>query len=104
MKENTSQFEVHVPVGIRSKEELLSILKEILLFPDYFGQNWDALSDSLRDLHWIRQGKVILIHREMPVLSAEDLLEYLEILNDATDHWKDGKDHELIVKFPSAMY
>lgn len=33
-----------VPAGVSSKKQLLSLLKEVLQFPEYFGRNWDALA------------------------------------------------------------
>jgi RNAse (barnase) inhibitor barstar len=47
--------------NINSKEELLKELNIKLKFP-YFGFNWDALYDLLRDFHWIDQKGIILVH------------------------------------------
>ena len=33
--------------------QLFALLAEALGFPEHFGQNWDALDDSLRDLSWV---------------------------------------------------
>ena len=42
---------------ITSKESFLKEIAEALEFPDYFGHNWDALEDCLRDL----KGKYLII-------------------------------------------
>lgn len=40
--------------GITSKHELLRLVARELRFPDYFGNNWDALVDCLRDIdQWL---------------------------------------------------
>ena len=36
-----------------NKQALLARASVAFAFPDWFGQNWDALSDSLRDLSWL---------------------------------------------------
>lgn len=36
--------------AIASKQDLMAALSDALEFPDYFGGNWDALSECLRDL------------------------------------------------------
>ncbi len=46
-----------LPFGINNKNELLDELKKKLMFPEYFGFNWDALSDCLKDFHWIKEKK-----------------------------------------------
>ncbi|WP_329426325.1 barstar family protein [Streptosporangium sp. NBC_01495] len=59
----------------------------VLRFPDYFGRNWDALTDSLRDV--TRTGNVTLVveHAE-ELLGAEPLEQLatlLSVLADAAD-------------------
>lgn len=34
------------------KERLLAALGQALRFPDYYGDNWDALEECLADLSW----------------------------------------------------
>jgi RNAse (barnase) inhibitor barstar len=38
--------------GLRDKRALLDRCVEEFALPAYFGHNWDALQDSLRDLSW----------------------------------------------------
>ncbi len=40
---------------INSKEGLFKQFSDRLEMPDYFAHNWDALSDCLRDFHWIEK-------------------------------------------------
>lgn len=60
--------------------ELLRALAQGLSFRDWFGWNWDALEDSLRDLSWIDEGEVLVHHLAIPHLSPDDLRTYLAIL------------------------
>ncbi|MBG0827531.1 barstar family protein [Planomonospora sp. ID67723] len=62
-------------------------LARVLHLPDYFGRNWDALADSLRDA--TRAGGVALVveHAE-ELLSAEPPAQFatlLAVLADAAD-------------------
>jgi RNAse (barnase) inhibitor barstar len=36
--------------AVRTKDDLLRALAAAMRFPDYFGMNWDAVVDCLRDL------------------------------------------------------
>jgi RNAse (barnase) inhibitor barstar len=38
---------------IEEDRQLFAFLAEALGFPDYFGHNWDAVDESLRDLSWL---------------------------------------------------
>ncbi len=82
-------------------DELLRSLYYVLWFPGYFGFNWDALYDSLRDLSWMPCKKVVLVHESLPRLNNEDLRVYLEVLRDSVLDWHAGDDHVLEVNFRS---
>jgi hypothetical protein len=57
---------------IGSENELFAALAEALSFPDWFGANWDALLDCLRDLGGGEQrpAAVTLVVEEADVLLA----------------------------------
>ena len=73
-----------------------------LSFPDYFGRNWDALEECLRDLHWVRQKRVVILHGELPRLPDKDLRVYLAVLTRAVEDWYEDETHELHVVFPES--
>jgi RNAse (barnase) inhibitor barstar len=95
-------FVVHLS-GISSKDELFKQLSVKLEMPDYFGHNWDALSDCLRDFHWIEQQKIILVHDDYPQLNEHELSTYLQVLFEAIQDWKEGEEHSLEVVFPESV-
>jgi RNAse (barnase) inhibitor barstar len=75
---------VRIPRGIRSKEKLLAILADRLRFPRYFGYNWDALEECLRDLSWLPPGqRVEIVHQDLPFGDGENRATYLDILTKA---------------------
>jgi len=94
-------FYVRVDPKICHQEELLKSLYFLLWFPGYFGFNWDALYDCLRDLEWISYRKVVIVHEALPNLPEEDLKIYLEILRDSVLDWGGDHRHELEVFFRS---
>jgi len=93
-------FIAEVDYSVRSKGQLLNELYNKLQLPDYFGFNWDALSDCLRDFHWIRNKGIVLIHSATPQIEENDLKIYLEILNDAAQDWQTDENHSFEVIFP----
>lgn len=94
---------VPIPAGISIKMELLAAVAGALKFPGYFGWNWDAFDECLRDLSWIETPRqIVLVHNDIPLPAAsEDRAIYLEILRDAVQSWGPGQPHELIVVFPT---
>lgn len=90
-----------VPAGISSTEDLFQTLYNVLELPGYFGFNWNALSDCLRDFHWINSYKIIIQHEDLPALKPQDLYLYLEILHEAKTDWKHSKEHLLTITFPT---
>jgi len=89
-----------IPTGISDDASLFKAVAKALRFPNYFGENWNALHDLLRDLSWIRQRDVILAHDEVPNIDSHSLGLYLEVLSESIRDWRDGEDHKLIVYFP----
>ena len=65
-----------------------------LCFPEYFGWNWDALSDCLRDLGWIPADRYVLLidHAEMLLRDEPEGRKLLfSILRRAADQWADPR-------------
>lgn len=94
-----SDFIASLPCKIEGKCELLKEIAKKLVFPEYFGFNWDALWDCLCDLSWIEKKRVILIHENLPLLSNIDMTQYLRILIDATKKHQQIKEHSLEIIF-----
>jgi hypothetical protein len=95
-------FVMHVPSGLAAKLPLLEAYRQGLNFPAYFGNNWDAVADCLRDLSWIDQHRIVIIHADLPGLSGPYKRVYLEILADSVKSWEPEGGHELNVVFPSS--
>jgi hypothetical protein len=95
-------FVVQIPPGVMSADALLQILYQRARLPGYFGFNWDAPSDCLRDLHWVACRQVVLLHADVPHLSREDLRTYFDVLAECVASWAPGDAHSLKVVFPSA--
>ena len=53
-----------------TKESLLAAIAEALALPDYFGQNWDALEESLLDLE-VDGEMLVLVVRDAAMLWQE---------------------------------
>jgi RNAse (barnase) inhibitor barstar len=97
---SAADFVAHIPSFLRERDLLFDTLAETLKFPEYFGKNWDALSDCLRDLSWIKQQRVIIVHSDLPLSSLDDRSKYLAVLSDCIKDWKAGETHSLVVVFP----
>lgn len=68
---------------------------DALLFPGYFGWNWDALSDCLRDLHWLPADAYLIVVERAPLLMSGNPAErqtLLQILSRAARAWADPLD------------
>jgi hypothetical protein len=94
-------IDVTVPPGVMTEQELMQQLDERLKFPAYFGGNWDAVEECLRDLSWLPGGAVVLRHEDIPLEGTRSGTVYLEILAGALAKHGDCGTHRLIVVFPA---
>lgn len=101
LAEGEDVFIGYVPKNIHSAINLLESIEVALQFPSYFGCNWNALYDCLRDFDWIEVKTIFLIHYELPRLIDDELQIYLQILRDAAEDWQPDELHEFRVIFPS---
>jgi hypothetical protein len=96
-------FVLHVPKGVQSKSELLSWYEEAGKFPDYFGRNWDAFEELLRDFSWIEQPRIFIIHQDLPLRTDKrEFRTYIQILRSAAVRDTAGSNG-LCVYFPSRV-
>jgi RNAse (barnase) inhibitor barstar len=88
-----------VPKGLITADGLLQEVARLLGFPAYFGRNWNALYDCLRDFHWTDSKHVLLIHADLPLITESEQRAYLEVLRDAVVDWRPDEPHTLNVVF-----
>jgi len=81
-------YTVNVPANVCSKSQLMSVLEDEFKFP-YFGKNWDSLLDLLSDFSWIKNSNVCIYHFGIKHLNADDLLDYIQVLEDAMKRLND---------------
>ncbi len=69
-------FEVDLAEA-HNKGALLAALAEAIAAPEWFGNNWDALTDALGDLSWHPAPGYVLLLRDVSLTAAEE-----EMLNN----------------------
>ena len=85
--------------AVRSKEELMRAFSKALDFPHHFGENWDALEDSLGDSDCLPlAGYVIRLREATPAQRAlkGDWDTLLDILRETSAYWK-GRGKPFVV-------
>jgi RNAse (barnase) inhibitor barstar len=97
--EKNDALVARVAGDIRTSQQLFDLLYRLLTLPGYFGFNWNALFDCLRDFHWVNERNVVIVHDDWPSLAASEMKIYLEVLRDAVADWKPGEAHTLQVVF-----
>jgi hypothetical protein len=93
---------VRLSERIRRKHELLGLLRKQLRFPGYFGGNWDALHDCLRDLSWLKEvPRVVLLHESWPFAAdSRQRAIWIELLQSLTQDPPPGTPVVLVVAPP----
>lgn len=95
---------VEIDSRFKSKHELLSHYATQLRFPDYFGFNWDAFDEVMRDLDWVAEHRIVIFHREMPLGGTQkDQRIYCDLLMSLAREWAGRKEHELVVAMDPSL-
>lgn len=76
---------------LKNKFDILKAFSNSLNFPDYFGNNWDALFDSLTDLSWLRNKNTVVLLRNFENVDLKLCEQLMSVLKDARDFWKKEK-------------
>ena len=73
------------------KKQFFAACKKALKLPSYFGGNWDALADCVRDLNWLK-AKGYVLHLEgaaqFAKAAADDYQTALDVLGAAAEFWQ----------------
>ncbi len=106
---NSDELIINVPECIFIGDDFFTIAHYIFQFPPYFGRNWNAFEECIKDYHWLEKEKYIIIqHDNFPEI-REDMNIYMRILKRAVLYWrnvqKEGDDysflkHKFRVVFP----
>jgi RNAse (barnase) inhibitor barstar len=78
--------------AVRNKDEMLAAGGHALRFPEWFGQNWDALTDCLLDMGWLpATGYVIILdHCDGIHGRAEaDFVTLMQTFQQAAETWRE---------------
>jgi ribonuclease inhibitor len=78
-------------LNIQTPFQLYNLLNEKLTFPDYFGQNLDALYDVMTDLSWSKSKvKIDIVHYDSLIKEDEEFRKsVLGVLFDIASFWAD---------------
>jgi RNAse (barnase) inhibitor barstar len=101
--QESCDYVARIPRDLCTLEQLFDALERKLQLPQYFGRNWDALGECLRDLSWISARRVVIVHEDLPCIDTTALSTYLDVLLYCIKDWRPEEDHELVVAFPAEM-
>jgi hypothetical protein len=76
---------------VNDKQTFLQTAGQALAFPDYYGQNWDAFDEMIRDLSWIGATGYCLLVDQVHHFASENPEAWetaLSIFESASTEWR----------------
>ena len=76
----------------RDKDSLLTAIGRAMAFPEWYGHNFDALSDCLADLGWRpAEGYLVLLEHCDGIhgRAEEDFITTLQVFEQAANEWRE---------------
>ena len=77
--------------AIESKEALFHLVAKEMRFPDYFGNNWDALEECMNDLmEWRPANGYVVLFEYAHIFcqsAPNDFLTFIDIVARIADEW-----------------
>ena len=70
---------------IDARQQHFHAIAQALAFPGWFGNNWDALEDSLGDLSWRKGAGHVLVFTGYP--GGDELGELIDVLRSSAQYW-----------------
>lgn len=78
--------------AIRTKNQFLDYVAKIFDFPDYFGRNWDALEDCLKDMDWAKANGFLILYEHFEAFAENEPKQFdqaLDIFKEVAEYWQD---------------
>ncbi|MES2354907.1 MAG: barstar family protein [Pseudomonadota bacterium] len=84
---------------LTKKEQFLNHAALAMHFPEYFGDNWDALEDCLTDLSWIDANNYLVAYDHTDIFAEHAPQHFdtvLEIFKESAEFWH-GQGKSMII-------
>jgi len=83
---------IYVDIGhAHDKEGFLTDASRAMRFPDWFGGNWDAFADCLKDLSWLQaKGWVVILEKSKHFCGGHghEFKEAMGIMAESAAYWR----------------
>jgi len=83
---------IYVDIGhAHDKEGFLADASRAMRFPDWFGGNWDAFADCLKDLSWLQaKGWVVILEKSKHFCGGHghEFTEAMDIMAETAAYWR----------------
>ena len=83
---------IRIDIGhAHDKKDFLNDVSKAMKFPDWFGGNWDALADCLKDLSWLQaKGWVVILEKSKHFCAGHrhEFEEAMDVMAEAAANWR----------------